>query len=312
LAFTRINNTAGRTILEKGYAWSVKVQGNIKNLMIVAANNNTVTGRLQYVIFNGTETKTSAATTYRITAFAVDNRTLLFGGKRSDFAALDYTVTINDTHRSDLGALAVARMEDWPNRDTESYMWIHVDKKMISGATTMENVTIVAGHNVTKGSSLNSTTGLIVRNYLDDDMDGNPEYLKEAVALVIVKDTNSDGIKEAEAYAAFSKELWDSNSDGNIDRNFTFFIMGFKNDPNGDGNIEVDRSLMISINRTDANSNGFYEIEEEAWVGSLKKDDDSDGTEDHHRTVGKWIKRTDTYDDGTEINEQSGTWTDES
>jgi hypothetical protein len=312
LAFTRVNNTAGATLLETGYAWSVKVHGNTKNLMIVAANNNTVTGRLQYVIFNGTETTSSSGTTYRVTAFAVDNSTLLFGGKRSDFAALDYTVTMNDTHRSDLGALAVARMEDWPNKDTESYMWIHVDRKAVSGVVALENVTIVAGHNVTKGSSLNSTMGLIVRNYVDDDMDGYPEYLKEAVVLVIVKDSNSDRIKEWEGYAAFSKELWDLDSDGNIDRNFTFFIMGFKDDPNGDGSIETERSLMISVNRTDANSNGFFELEEEAWVGSLKQDNDSDGVEDHHRTVGKWIKRTDTYDDGTEINEQSGTWTDES
>ncbi|MGA1792924.1 MAG: hypothetical protein ACMUHM_03145 [Thermoplasmatota archaeon] len=312
LAFTRVNNTSGKTILEMGYGWTVKVQGNTKNLVIVAAHNNTLTGRLQYVIFNGTETKDAAGTTYRVTAFAVDNRTLLLGGKRSDFAAVDYTVTIGTTQRTDKGTLAVARIEDRPNRDTESYMWINVDRKAVNGSLEYENITIVAGHNVTAGSSLNSTTGLVVRVFQDSDRDGNPEYLKEAVALVIAKDTNSDGVKEWEGYAAHSKELWDSDSDGNIERNFTFFVMGFKDDPDGDGNINTDRSLMISINRTDANSNGFFELEEEAYVGSLKKDDDSDGTLDAQRTVGKWVKRTDVNDDGTEINEQSGTWTDES
>ncbi|MGA1873049.1 MAG: hypothetical protein ACMUHY_05195, partial [Thermoplasmatota archaeon] len=54
LAFTRINSTAGKTLLEKGYGWTLKVQENSRNLVIVAANNNTLTGRLQYVILNAT------------------------------------------------------------------------------------------------------------------------------------------------------------------------------------------------------------------------------------------------------------------
>jgi hypothetical protein len=309
LAFTRINNTSGKTLLETGYAWTIRDQGSNRNILAIAANNNSVTGRLQYVIFNGTETRNTTATSYHVTAFAVDNRTLLFKGKRSDFVALDYTVTLENGKRTDKGVLAAARIDAYPRTEIQTYMWISLERVNASGTVLLENVTIVAGRNTTTGSSLNSTMGLVVRVFKDDDGDGDPEYLKEAAAITISTDRNSDGFKEWEAFAARSTELHDNDSDGNVDLNMTFTVLGWKGDPDSDGNIDTERTLMHHIKKTDANSNGFFELQEEALVGTLKEDSDSDGDLDNEKSVGRWKKVTDTYDDGTEINEQSGTWT---
>lgn len=62
----------------------------------------------------------------------------------------------------------------------------------------------------------------------------------------------------------------------------------------------------------DRDRDGRPEYLKAAAAIMIAKDINSDGTLDVQRTNGKWVKRTDVKDDGTEINEQSGTWTDES
>ncbi|MEA3558608.1 MAG: hypothetical protein U9R75_05075 [Candidatus Thermoplasmatota archaeon] len=312
LAFTRVNSTTGKTLLEVGYIWSYREEGSMKNLLVIGARNNTVTNRVQYAIFNGTETISGASTTYHVTAFAVDNRSLLFGGVRSDTLALDYEITLNGTERYEKGFLAAARNDDRPIVDTETFLLISLERTFSGTVLNYENVTIIAGRNVTVRSSLNSTMGYVFREYRDADLDGNPEFLKEAVAISITRDNDTDGIKEWEAYSAFIHEIWDNNSDGDHELVQNFTMMGWKSDPNDDGNIDVERGLMRDIKDHDVNSNGTVELREEGIVGFVKNDNDSDGVIDHEKYMGFWKKITDTYDDGTEVTEESGTWTNES
>lgn len=311
LAFTRLNNTEGKVLLEVGYIWSYTEKASYENLVIIAARNNTVTGRLQYAIFNVTESMEGSSTVHHITAFAVDNRTLLLGGVRSDALALDYDVTIDGSSRTESGFLAASRNDDRPVLDTESFLLISIDRKIDDTVTTYENITVISRINNTRKGSLNSTMGYIFREYMDQDSDGNPELLKEALAISISRDADSDGTKEWESYAVTMKELRDNDSDGNLELNHTFTMMGIKTDPDDDGNTDVERGLMVDVKKHDTNSNGFLELIEEGMVGFVKTDDDSDGLIDHEKYMGFWKQITDTFDDGTEVTESSGTWTNE-
>ena len=284
----------------------------MKNLLIIGARNDTVTNRVQYAIFNGTETVSGASTTYHVTAFAVYNSSLLFGGIRSDALALDYEVTLNGTERYEKGFLAAARIDDRPIVDTETFLLISLERTLSDAVLSYENVTIITGRNVTIGSILNSTMSYVFREYKDADLDGDPEFLKEAAAIAVTRDSDTDGIKEWEAYSVHIHEVWDNNSDGNRELDHNFTMMGWKNDPDDDGNIDVERGLMTDIKEHDANSSGNVELREEGMVGFLKEDHDSDGVIDHEMYTGFWKKLTDTYDDGTEVTEGSGTWTNES
>ena len=307
LAFTRINNTMGVTLFEKGYIWSYREDDNSKNLLIIAGKNNTVTGKVQYVIFNGTETTTATTTSYKVTAFAVENSTLLLGGQRSDMVAIDHQVDVTGNQKDEKGFLAAARNDRRPNRIEESFLLISVDRTEISGVLLNENSTVLAGKNVTT-DGLDSIMGFANRIYIDNDADGNPEYVKVSWAVGRSEDLDNDGIVDREGYIVSWNEIKDNDDDGNPEWNQTFVMMGWKLDDNDDGNIDLERGLVTNITVYDNNSNGTVELKETGIVGFEKADNDSDGTMDSERYMGAWEKVEDVHDDGTEINKQSGTW----
>lgn len=307
LAFNRINTTTGKTIMEEGYIWSYTENDDSKNLLIIAGRNNTVTGKLQYVILNGSETIFENSTVHKLTAFAVENSTLLFGGTRSDAVALDYTVTISGEQTTERGFLAAARTDTRDSRLDESFFLISMDRTEVSEILVNENSTIIAGKNVTT-DGLNSTMAFANKIYIDSDSDGNPEYVKESWAVGRTEDRDIDGNPEKEAYAVHWTEIKDQDDDGNPEWNQTFSMLGWKTDSNDDGNIDIERGLMSNVTAYDSNSNGFVELKETGIVGFEKKDTDSDGMIDKENYLGAWEKVTDVYDDGTEINTQSGTW----
>ncbi len=307
LTFTRINNTKGVTLLETGYIWSYKEDTNSKELLIIVGTNNTVTDKVQYVIFNGTETTTATTTSYRVTAFAVENSTLLLGGKRSDAVAIDYQVDVTGNRTDEKGFLAAARNDNRPNRIEESFLLISVDRTEISGVLLNEDSTVLAGKNVTT-DGLDSIMGFTNKVYIDNDADGNPEYVKISWAVGRSEDLDNDGIVDREGYIVSWNEIKDNDDDGNPEWNQTFVMMGWKLDDNDDGNIDLERGLMTNVTAYDTNSNGTVEFKETGTVGFEKADQDSDGTIDSERYMGAWEKVTDVHDDGTEINKQSGTW----
>jgi hypothetical protein len=310
LAFNRVNNTSGTTIFEEGYIWSYSEDDDSKNLMIIAARNNTVTGRLQYVILNGTETVTGDSTIQKLTAFAVENSTLLFGGTRSDAVALDYETVISGDQKDETGFLAAARTEERNTRLEESFLLISVDRTEIDNILKEENSTVLAGHNVTT-SGLNATMAFANRIYQDTDLDSNPEYLRDSWAVSRQEDHDIDGNLDRESYAVHWIEIRDSDDDGNPEWNQTFSMLGWKVDKDDDGNIDIERGLMRNVTGYDDNSNGFVELKETGTVGFEKTDSDSDGIVDKEKYLGAWEKVTDVNDDGTEINTQTGTWTHE-
>lgn len=307
LAFNRVNNTKGETILEEGYTWSYTEDEDSRNLVIIAAKDNKVTGRLQYVILNGSETVTNTSTTYKLTAFAVENSTLLFGGTRSDAVALDYKAVVSGNQRDETGFLAAARTDFRKSRTEESFLLISVDRTEISDVLARENSTILAGKNVTT-DGLNSTMAFANKIYTDADVDGNPEYLRESWAIGRTVDLDMDDNPDREAYAVHWTEIRDADDDGNPEWNQTFSMLGWKKDSDDDGNVDVERGLMSNVTAYDENSNGYFELKETGIVGFLKTDDDSNGTFDSESYLGAWEKVTDVHDDGTEINTQSGTW----
>lgn len=307
LAFTRWNNTKGETILEKGYIWSYTEEDDSKNLLIIAGKNNSLTNKVQYVIFNGTETVTDTTTAYHITAFAVENSTLLFGGQRSDVVAIDYQVDVSGNQKDEKGFLAAGKTDNRTNRLEESFLLISVDKTTVSGVLMTEDLTVLAGKNVTT-DSLNSTMAFANKVYTDADTDGNPEYVKEAWAVGSSYDKDMDGNKDREAYIVHWNEKRDSDDDGNPEWNQTFNMAGWKVDNDDDGTFDSERGLMTNTTSYDNNSNGFVELKETGIVGFEKIDDDSDGTLEVERYAGAWEKVTDVNDDGTEINKEAGTW----
>jgi len=307
LAFQRINNTQGVTLLEEGYVWTYSEMDGYKELVALAGRNNSVTGRVQYAVLNASEKVVGTQKQTHVTAFAVENSTLLFGGIRSDAVAIDVTVIEDGSTRAEKGFLAAARTDVRPSRKDESFVLISVERESVSNVTTSEEVLILAGHNAT-ASGLNSTMALATRSYTDADGDGNAEYLRTSWAVGRSEDWDMDGTVEAEAYIVHWDEIKDQNDDGNPEWNQSFTMMGWKSNPDDDDDVDVERGLMTNVTAYDTNSNGYVELKETGMVGFQKTDSDSDGNIDKEEYIGAWEKVTDVNDDGTEINTQSGTW----
>ena len=310
LAFTRLNGTSGNVLLEDARIMTYKESGSNRNLVLIAGRNNTVTGRVQYGILNLTASSQGNTTTIRVTGFALENATLLLGGTRSDAVAVDYTVVIEGTSRTESGFLAASRTDMRPKTTEESVIFLSMDRSSSSNVTISENVTVFARVNVT-GTGLTSTSALAMRNYADADADGNAEYLKEAWVVGRSEDLDNDGIVDREGYAVHWTEVVDEDSDGNPERINNFTMMGWKHDTDDDGNVDIERGLMVNVTWYDENSNATFELKETGILGFEKKDTDSDGVFDSEKYAGAWEKIIDVHDDGTEINKQSGTWTHE-
>jgi len=307
LAFTRLNNTRGETLLERGYLWSYHEGSASRDLLVIAGRNDTVTGRLQYVILNATEESSMEGSRCRVTAFGVNNSTLPSGKERSDAVAVDYDVRISGSRKEENGFLAAARTEKGNGSLEESFILISVNRTGVSSIPEKEDSTVLIGRNVTNGG-LNSTVAFASRMYRDADRDGNPEYLRESWAVGRSEDHDRDGVKELEGYIVHWNELRDLDDDTNPEWNQTFTMMGWKRDTNDDSNIDVERGVMVNRTAYDENSNGTVELMETGIIGFEKTDTDSDGTIDSESYIGFWEKVTDVHDDGTEINRESGTW----
>jgi hypothetical protein len=216
-------------------------------------------------------------------------------------------MVISKDRRNEVCSLAAARTDKRTSRLDESFLLISVNRTYVSEVITDENSTILAGNNLTSGGH-NSTMAFATRIFKDHDADGNPEYDKEAWAVSRAVDLDMDGNLDRETYAVHWIEIMDSDDDGNPESNQTFSMLGWKTDGDDDGNVDIERGLMSNVTAHDDNSNGFAELKETGIIGFEKTDEDSDGTLDSEKYLGAWEKVTDIYDDGTEINTQSGTW----
>ncbi|MGA1821871.1 MAG: hypothetical protein ACMUIG_05035 [Thermoplasmatota archaeon] len=305
LAFIRVNNTKGETQLEMGFIRAAKVSPGYANVMAIGARNDTVNDVLEYAILNATRTVSSGNETLHVTAFAVRNSTIE-GGARSDALAIDWEGYSNrkDTHAR--GFLAAARNDTVGNATTEVFVVIMSEKDLSGSVLISENTTVILGVNVTSDSGLNSTIGLAQKLYEDGDGDGSPEYLREALAVGRTVDSDIDGNNEKEGYWGLIKETYDSDSDGNPETVTSLAFMGWKWDSDDDGNVDLERGLLINVTSYDNNSNGNVELRQTGTVGFQKTDSDSDGVIDHEKYLILWKTRRDVYDDGTQIEEESG------
>ncbi|MFW3145685.1 MAG: hypothetical protein ACMUIE_02605 [Thermoplasmatota archaeon] len=99
------------------------------------------------------------------------------------------------------------------------------------------------------------------------------------------------------------------DTDGIGEMNRTLVMIGWRWGPVGDRDIDTEHGEVIDIKAQDCNSKGFVELKEESKMGFIREDGDTDGVIDHEKYAGLRKKVTDVLDDGTEINEESGTWT---
>jgi len=302
IAFQRINNTQGQVLRERGFVHHVKVTPGEKNVVLVAAENNTVTKRVRFAVFNATRKSTQTGVELEVRAFAVENRTRLGGGLEQNALAVEILKTPDELHVG----LAAGRNVTGGVSPTEEFMLFSVNRTYNNGVITTENSTLIVGRTLHARGEKNVTVGIVQKLLIDADADGNPEYMKITVGVGRGVDGDGDEINETEGYFMSQTELYDKDSDGNPELNHTFIIMGWKYDSNSDGNPEKEVGLLINSTAYDNNSNGNVELLRVQKIGLLKEDHDSDGTVDHEKYHVFVREVKDVNDDGTQIEES--TW----
>ncbi len=306
LAFNRVNTTAGATVLEEGYAVYAKETPGYQQVSIMAGRSRPQIGTVQYALLNASKTTNGSKESVHLTAFAVENRTLIGGALRSDVIGIDLRSIGNGSAVHTEGTLAAARNVSSVKRTDLTFLFIMGKSDEIGGKKVFEEITVIYGNNVT-------TTGL-VSNFVvaystmtDMDGDGYPEHRKSFVGASHKEDADMDGNPEKEGYILVANEVKDNDSDGNPEMNNTFVIMGWKTDGNSDGILDTERGLIGNTTSFDNNTNGNYELTKKTLVG-FDKTYGSDGSVVSERYAVSWEERTDPKDDGTEVNVRSGTW----
>jgi len=306
LAFNRVNTTAGVTVLEEGYAIYAKETPGYQQFSVMAGRSRPQLGTVQYALLNASKTITGANESVHITAFAVENRTLLGGALRSDVIGMDLRFDGNGTAVHMEGSVAAARNVSSAKRTDLTFLFITGKSDEVGGKEVFEEITAIYGNNVT-------TTGLVsifvvaYSTMTDADGDGNPEYKKAFVGASQKEDSDMDGNPEKEGYILVASELRDLNSDGKSETNNTLLIMGWKTDGNSDGILDQEKGIIGNTTSYDNNTNGNCELTKKTLVG-FEKTYDANGTIATERYAVNWEERTDVKDDGTEVNVRSGTW----
>lgn len=302
IAFQRINNTQGKVLRERGFVHHVKVNPGEKRVLLVAAENNTVTEKVYFAVFNATRKTTQAGVELEVRTFAVENRTRLGGVHEENAVAVEILKT--PAHLN-VGVAAGKKVLGGPN-PTEEFLLLSVNRTYSSGTLTSENSTLIVGRTLMASGEKNVTVGISQKRLNDPDGDGNPETVVMSLGIGRGVDKNGDGINETTGYFLSQTELSDSDSDGNPEVNHTFIIMGWKYDSDSDGYPEKEVGLLINSTGYDNNSNGNVELLKVQKIGMLKEDHDSDGTVDHEKYHVFVREVRDVNDDGTQIEES--TW----